>query len=343
MPSDEEPDSQGPGAEARADEAPRAPRGSGQRPQEAEADSDAKALIEGVPRSKYILRGLAAAAQTKLVTMSTMLSLGDNVPGVETPVSMVRKPDKWYKYLKLIAAEIVEQDTKFLLKKFAPEEGSREEKQQAATTEVGRLLVHLLRKVEASFSSGGGGTLGSADGRIMVTTETAEERNHTKVSFDDTEQTMLLSVVFKMYNRQFEKTRVPTLKVMRKLAYWVQIAKMWPDPKIVQLSDMQRYANDNELTNFRRLCVGVCIVGANQPVPKGYADDGAGKHTWGQGRYHAQLANVDVITRLLEELETCYWSLSRADFSGLVSALNDMLAHVSPSCAERKLTTEYYK
>ena len=43
------------------------------------------------------------------------------------------------------------------------------------------------------------------------------------------------------------------------------------------MSSLHSYVNDNELTNFRRLCVGVCIAGANQPVPKGYADDGAGK------------------------------------------------------------------
>jgi hypothetical protein len=109
-----------------------------------------------------------------------------------------------------------------------------------------------------------------------VVTQNEEERGHSDNSIELTEVQRLLKTHDLMYNEEIRGFWIPTVSVIRRVAYWARNMRTFPNPAKLPLATFKRTGESNA-TAMNRMLVSCEIATAGQAVAPGERDDGAGK------------------------------------------------------------------
>ena len=257
-------------------------------PPQPSLDNAASRLLDDA-RATRLAPGLAAAASAGHLDVGTLVTMRSGALSPHLPAPQrQRAREKLVKRLMKHAAR--------LLARYG------DEPQVTVSGKLDALARQLARALAPPAVAPPAAATGVAPGTINVVYETEEDRACSSPTYTVKKMHESILTVKKLYNLNIDERVLPSMKVVKRVAYYREQHGSWPDPLVVRLEDMRREASDSPATLFRLIYCVLTVSAGVEYDPTGVRKD-EGASDLGRLGVRPQACNGNLVIKLMELVE----------------------------------------
>jgi hypothetical protein len=260
-----------------------------QPPPQPTLESEASRLLDDAGASR-LAPGLAAAVGVRHLDVGTIVTMRSGALSPHLPAPQRQRARE------KLAKRLVKHDARLLAR-------YGDATQVTVCGKLDALARHLARALAPTAVAPPAAAVGVAPGTINVVYETEEDRACSSPTYTVQKMHESIVTVKKLYNLNIDERVLPSMKVVKRVAYYREQHGSWPDPLIVRLEDMRREASDSPATLFRRLIYCVLTVSAGVEYDPASARKDEGASDLGRLGVRPQACNGNHVIKLMELIE----------------------------------------
>merc|ERR1719446_389189 len=250
-------------------------------PPQPSLDDEASRLLDDA-RATRLAPGLAAVASATCLDVGTLVTMRSGALSPHLPAPQRQRARE------KLAKRLMKHDAR-LLARYGDE---------TQVTVIGKLDALAPTAVAPPAAA-----VGVAPGTINVVYETEEDRACSSPTYTVKKMHESILTVKKLYNLNIDERVLPSMKVVKRVAYYREQHGSWPDPLVVRLEDMRREPSDSPATLFRRLIYCVLTVSAGVEYDPTGARKDEGASDLGRLGVRPQACNGNHVIKLMELIE----------------------------------------